>query len=141
MLTLASRSSERFSEVQSKLFLKSHTMLADTAPAVQLPQTSGTGLAGPCLFPSTWGKMQSRAHVFQEEGLGAKYLLACGKRAARRTEHVSQDIQAQLVTGKELGVMRTEHKANSSTTVSSAQSAKAQREHMGHHRYIRHHMP
>lgn len=41
------------------------------------------------------------------------------KRAARRTEHVSGDILPQLVTGKGLGVMRTEHKANSSTTVSS----------------------
>lgn len=59
------------------------------------------------------------------EGFEAEHPTACGKRAARRTERVSQDIQPHLVTGKEPGATRTEHKANSSTTVRSERQGTA----------------
>lgn len=49
---------------------------------------------------------------------------------------MSQDIKAQLVTGKGLGAVRMEHKANSSATASPEHQ-----EHTGHRRYMRRHMP
>lgn len=111
--------------MQPKLFLKSPMMLMGTTPAVKSPGGTNQWHSHP--GSHIWIKARCKAKLKcpREEGLGAEHPTACGKRAARRTEHVSQDIQPQLVTGKELGEMRTEHKANSSTTVSSERQGTA----------------